>query len=233
MKFNYFIILLILKFKVEETFYQDSVGQINETQKTEAYDTPDIAPFRYRQEPIPPTSPLVSRGSISDKVGHLEPNRNERRPVSIIKKPVQMYQVKSEESKLLKHVSVITEESYSESSSSKRESIVAEVLKHSALNSAQLSVDEMRHMSYNQAIASKQIEREAGVVRNLVENLSASTKDYSNLNISNISENSEEYDSVSTNLSKQTSNASDLNSYGIRNLVTGDDKRSQTLPSIY
>ncbi|CAF0717385.1 unnamed protein product [Brachionus calyciflorus] len=224
---------------VEETFYQDSTGQINESQTKDSLDQVDIAPFRYRQDPISPTSPLNSNraiGSISDKVGHLEPSRNDRRLVSIIKKTAQNLQVKQDETRLIRPTSVIAEEGSSESlplkPADKKESIIAEVLKHSVLNSSQLSADDLRHMSYNQAIQSKQIEREAGVVRNLVESLSTPVNNNNQeLNISNISELSEEYDSVSVKLSKQPSNASDVNSYGIRNLVSSEDKRSSTLPS--
>ena len=52
------------------------------------YDTPDIAPFRYRHESVAPAVPLLLKptsGNAADKVGHLEPEN--RRPVTIIKKP--------------------------------------------------------------------------------------------------------------------------------------------------
>lgn len=197
-----------------------------------SFDQSDIAPYRHREEPVAPVSPL-SIGSLSDKVGHLDSTRTDRRPlVSIIKKPTS--NIHKEEPKLARPVSVISEEGRSEPSTprklDKKESLIAEVLKQSAINSSQLSADDMRHTSYNQAIQTKQIEREAGVVKSLVENLS---KPVDKLNTSNISETSENSTIDSVNLVKQSSNTSDQNSYGIRNLLASEDKRAQTLPSIY
>ncbi|RNA37486.1 hypothetical protein BpHYR1_005121, partial [Brachionus plicatilis] len=214
----------------EETFVQDSFGQITENKKSVYFDQNDIAPYRHREEPKAPVSPL-SIGSVSDKVGHLESTKGDRRPlISIIKKTSTTSH--KEDIKLVRPVSVISEEARSEPSTprklDKKESLIAEVLKQSAINSSQLSADDMRHTSYNQAIHTKKIEREAGVVKSLVESMSAPTD---NLNISIISENSENSAVGSVNLLKQPSNASEQNVYGIQNLVASEDKRAQTLPS--
>jgi hypothetical protein len=77
---------------------QDSTGAINENPMevtAVGVDTPDIAPFRYRNESVPPSIPLVQKatsGNASDKVGHLEPSSPVRRPVSVIKKTAQTAQ---------------------------------------------------------------------------------------------------------------------------------------------
>ena len=70
---------------------QDSTGTINENplDVSTNMDVPDIAPFRYRTDPVPPAHPLLkpTSGNAFEKAGHLEP-QTERRPVSIIKKSV-------------------------------------------------------------------------------------------------------------------------------------------------
>ena len=94
---NKLIITFILL--VSDTFVQDSSGAINENPMevtTIGVDTPDIAPFRYRNESIAPSIPLIQKatsGNASDKVGHLEPSSPVRRPVSIIKKTAQTQQL--------------------------------------------------------------------------------------------------------------------------------------------
>ena len=83
-------------FQVSETFVQDSSGTINENplDTSTAMDVPDIAPFRYRNETIPPSQPLLLKptsGNAFEKAGHLEPSKQsqeQRKPVSIIKKSV-------------------------------------------------------------------------------------------------------------------------------------------------
>lgn len=225
---------------------------ISENQpKAESYDQTDIAPFRYRQEPVRPTSPLnrISGGSIADKVGHLEPNLNSptRKPVSIIKKTQVVTNLTIDDTKLMRTPSSIIEEGSSESltkPTEKSESKIYQVIKQSAFPN-----EDLRHQSYNQAISMNQ-NKQTGVVRQLVENLGSSSSPQmsknSNVNSQNLNidiasiddttfeeENSfkEDYDSYTPDTPvKYNQQSSD---FGIRNLVMpSQDKRSHTLPSI-
>lgn len=158
-------------------------------------------------------------------MGHLESTKGARKPlISIIK-------ADPKEDKKLLRPSSAKSEALSEPTTPRKmdkESIINRVLNQAAINSSLVSADDMRHTSYNQAIQTKKIENEANYVKSLVEK---SAKSGENLNISAISDISDNsMDSVDLE-KQQTSNLSDQNTYGIRNLVTSEQK-AQTLPSI-
>lgn len=205
---------------------QDSFGQISANKKSVSFDRTEIGQISYPDESKALVSP-VSIGSLSDKVGHLESTKGARKPlISIIKT-----NNTKDDKKLVRPASVKSEEASSEPTTPRKmnkELNINNILNQAAIDSSQISADQMRHTSYNQAIQTKKIEKEANVVKSLVENL-GTTGDNLNISvISCISDNS--VDSI--DLDKQT-HLSDQNYYGIRNLVTSEDKRAQTLPSIY
>ena len=197
-----------------ETFVQDSVGFINENKYEQ--DSTDIAPYRYRQDTIPPSGPLTKAhsGNIIDSVGQLEP-KQERKPVSIIKKSPQP---------LLNDPTIYQKP---------RSTYVIEetVSSYSEQNQYHQTVkadNSPTQLAYSQASSSKIIMspnhqfKQQTTYEN--SNETFSSNDY-NENIDYIeNENDDEFD--------EKINQSQQQQYGIRNLITGStDKRASTLPS--
>lgn len=197
-----------------ETFVQDSVGFINENKYEQ--DTTDIAPYRYRQETIPPSGPLTKAhsGNIIDSVGQLEP-KQERKPVSIIKKSPQpllndpaIYQKPRPTYVIEETVSTYSEQNqYHQMVKDNSPTQLA----HSQASSSKII------MSPNH-----QFKQQANYENS---NETFSSNDY-NENIDYIENENDDGFDEKINQSQQQQQ------YGIRNLITGStDKRASTLPS--
>ena len=191
----------------------------NTTTSNQGYDTPDIAPFRYRNESITPSVPLLvktstsSSGNALDKVGRLEPNnKQERRPVSIIKKTP---------NRLSSSETIIND--------AKRASVVIEDLQFNNGNFYQspakiVSIVEANNNNNN--------------IRNVVSPNSSET--VSSSEIHNIDSNEESGNDIIDDENEEDLNTNRLHvigsGYGVRNIIVsnantnGDSHRSSTLP---
>jgi len=219
------------KKKVSDTFVQDSTGAINENPMevtAVGVDTPDIAPFRYRNESVPPSIPLVQKatsGNASDKVGHLEPSSPVRRPVSVIKKTAQIAQQLPPMSPLR----LTSTEPNGQQQQQHRASIFIEDLQ---LNTyAQENGNQSKTVTLINPLSNKNNNNNIIVSPNSSQTVSSS-------DLHNIDSNEDSGNDIIDDENDDDSNLNEFglkqqtHNYGIRNLVVNNgDTRASTLPS--
>ena len=198
---------------------------------TVGIDMPDIAPFRYRNESIAPSVPLIQKatsGNASDKVGHLEPSSPVRRPVSIIKKTAQTAQFPPTSPVRLLSVDRMPDSN----SQQHRASIFIEDL--------QLNMNTQDNLNQSKIVTlnpSLNINNNVRQIESIVSPNSSETVSSSDLHNIDSNEDSgndiidDENDDDNLNGYHQNQQQQQPN-YGIRNLIVNNgDTRASTLPS--
>lgn len=199
---------------------------------TVGIDMPDIAPFRYRNESIAPSVPLIQKatsGNASDKVGHLEPSSPVRRPVSIIKKTAQTQHIPP-----TSPVRLLSVDRMSDSSSQQhRASIFIEDLQ---LNmNTQENLNQSKIVTINPPLNINNNVRQIGSIVSPNSSETVSSSDLHNIDSNEDSGNDiidDENEDDNLNGYHQNQQQQQQPNYGIRNLIVNNgDTRASTLPS--
>ena len=234
-------------------FQQDLTGQINGNNNTElSIDTVDIAPYRYRNETVQPTTPILRNSTTAINT---TPNLNEKQdtpssfitisrpPVIIIKKgsSISPRSPRSSTNEINNENSFVS----NRSSNTNRQSIIEETFNpESAVELKKASFSNSnRNINNNEITQTKVIYAQSSsktlgqLIPNDYDSQTYSTSitniadiliPKTNLTVTSSSNDYSEYEESNNDLNN---NNNESNNYGIPNLVNVVETRSQTMPS--
>lgn len=217
-------------------FQQDVSGQLNESNNNNNYnneisiDTVDIAPYRYRHDAVKPSTPLLkttvySTTMIPDKDGQTESSSVtiSRPPITIIKKGASSISPRSlnlaEEGHLKSPRKVVIQETSSE----------ADLRKASLSGARELTQTKVIYAQSSSKTLGQIIPNEEYEASNINDNIVTMISPKSSETVSSSNEYNE-YDDATYSAESNTNGTSNTN-YGIANLVSAMNDKTQAFPS--